>query len=127
MQTRYWGIETRIDMRDCNKEIIKSADKLQEYAKKLVDVIKMKAYLNPITLHFGADKKVQGYTLVQFIETSLISGHFVDETGEGYINIFSCKNYRSDKAVKFTVDFFEAQYHLYKRVKRGVQLIERKF
>jgi S-adenosylmethionine/arginine decarboxylase-like enzyme len=45
--------------------------------------------------------------MTQFIETSLISGHFADETNSGFIDIFSCKVYDPMKAAQFTKDYFE--------------------
>lgn len=114
-----WGIETTIDLIGCDKKIITSHEKLLQYAEKLVKVIDMIPYLNPIVMHFGQDEKIKGYTLVQFIQTSLISGHFVDETGEAYINIFSCKDYDSILATEFTKNYFEAATYECSRNIRG--------
>ena len=58
---------------------------------------------------FGEDDEVLGYSMTQFIETSLISGHFADKTNSAYIDIFSCKIYNPMKAAKFTQDYFQAR------------------
>jgi S-adenosylmethionine/arginine decarboxylase-like enzyme len=39
---------------------------------------------------FGSGNKA-GYTLVQLIETSNICAHFVEETNDIYLDVFSCK------------------------------------
>jgi S-adenosylmethionine/arginine decarboxylase-like enzyme len=39
---------------------------------------------------FGSGNK-KGYTLVQLIETSNITAHFVEETDDIYLDVFSCK------------------------------------
>lgn len=118
-RVKSWGIHTIIDLKECNIDTIKSGDKLIEYANELVDLIDMKPYLDPIIYHFGSEKHIEGYTLVQFIQTSLISGHFVDATGDAYIDIFSCKEYDTDSAIEFTCKFFEAKDYTWHRISRG--------
>jgi S-adenosylmethionine/arginine decarboxylase-like enzyme len=41
---------------------------------------------------FGSGNK-KGYTLVQLIETSNICAHFVEETDDMYLDVFSCKKF----------------------------------
>ena len=41
---------------------------------------------------FGSGR-VAGYSMVQLISTSLISGHFANDTNNAYLDIFSCKGY----------------------------------
>ena len=50
----------------------------------------MIAFGEPLIEHFGKENKT-GYTVVQLIQTSNITAHFVDESGDGYIDVFSCK------------------------------------
>jgi len=47
-----------------------------------------------------------GYSLVQLIETSAITGHFCDCSGDAYIDIFSCKVYQ----VELTVEVVRAAF-----------------
>ena len=62
----------------------------------------MVAYGDPILKHFGTENKL-GYTLVQLIETSNITAHFVEETNDAYLDIFSCKTF-DPKDVEFLVN-----------------------
>lgn len=117
--TRFWGIETTIDLVKCNEKAIKTREIVEKFSEQLVKFIDMKSYTNPIVIHFGSCKEVEGFTLVQLIETSLISGHFVNLTCEAYINIFSCKDYNSALAADFTKNYFEAKKMTYKRIERG--------
>ena len=55
----------------------------------------MKAYGPPQIVHFGEGGKA-GYTLVQLIETSNIMAHFVEETNDAYVDVFSCKEFRKE-------------------------------
>ena len=106
-----WGILSSLDVRDCNPELIRSADHIKEYVAKLCDVIDMKRFGDCQVVHFGEDEKVAGFSMVQLIETSLISGHFANKTNHAYIDIFSCKAYDPTKAGLFTQEFFEAKSH----------------
>jgi hypothetical protein len=47
--------------------------------------------------------------MVQFIETSLISGHFANFTNAAYVDIFSCKAYDPEQVARFSKKFFQAE------------------
>jgi hypothetical protein len=69
----------------------------------------MKPFGEPLTTYFGETQEhTKGFSLLQFIETSSITGHFSENTGAAYINIFSCKQYDFEKAEQFTKRFFGA-------------------
>lgn len=110
MTKKIFGYELVMDLYNCDKSIISSKKKLQEYTDKLCKLIKMKKYGRTLLPYFG-DKAVftKGYSLVQLIETSSITGHFSDFWGTAYINIFSCKKYDKELAKKFTREFFKAK------------------
>jgi spermidine synthase len=105
-----FGWELQIDLYECEQEAIATEDAIQRYARELCDVIEMKAYGEPLTPYFGENNDItKGYSLLQFIETSSITGHFSEGTDAAYINIFSCMPYDRDKAAAFTKEFFGAQ------------------
>lgn len=60
-------------------------------------------------IHFGKDPKVSGFSFTQLIETSLISGHFAEQTNAAYIDIFSCKFYDFEQAAIFSQKYFGAK------------------
>jgi len=105
-----FGWELQLDLYGCAIELIKDADVIAEYAAQLVDLIGMKAYGPPLLDHFGhADPKTSGYTLVQRIETSLISGHFSEARHSAHLNIFSCRRFDEVLAEDFSVSYFRAE------------------
>jgi len=107
--TKTYGYELVMDLYGCNKGIISSKKKLQEYADKLCKLIKMKKYGKTLLPYFGEKKAfTKGYSLVQLIETSSITGHFSDLWDRAYINIFSCRKFDHIAAKKFTRQFFRA-------------------
>ncbi len=110
MTKKIFGYELIMDLYGCDKSIITSKGKLQTYTNKLCRLIKMKKYGKTLLPLFGEKEEfTKGYSLVQLIETSSITGHFSDFWGTAYINIFSCKKYSHKLAEKFTHQFFKAK------------------
>ncbi len=100
-----WGYHLILDCYNADKELITSSTNIAAFAKALVKKINMKAYGEPQVIHFGEDDK-QGYTLVQLIETSNISAHFCDDTGNFYLDVFSCKPYENALVIETVKQFF---------------------
>ncbi len=110
MAKRLFGYELVMDLYGCDLTIISSKKKLQEYTNKLCKLIKMKKYGKTLLPYFGEKKAfTKGYSLVQLIETSSITGHFSEHWSTAYINIFSCKKYDQSRAKNFTKKFFKAR------------------
>ena len=110
MKKKIYGYELIMDLSGCDKKIISSRKKLWEYSDTLCKLIKMKKYGKTLLPYFGEKAAyTKGYSLVQLIETSSITGHFSDYWGTAYINIFSCKAYDHKLAKKFTKEFFQAK------------------
>ena len=104
-----WGLCTSVDLKHCNPETIRNPEKIREFVIELCNLIEMKRYGEPTIVHFGPNERVAGYSMTQLIETSLISGHFANETNSAYLDIFSCKEYSPEKTVEFCRRFFEAR------------------
>lgn len=102
-----WGISSSVDVKNCNPEIIRDAALIRDYVIKLCDLIEMKRFGECHVVHFGEDEKVAGFSMVQLIETSLISGHFANATNAAYLDIFSCKTYDPAVVAAFTRDYFQ--------------------
>ena len=86
-----------------------SKDHITQFAVDLAKHIDMKRYGEPQVVFFGDEPKVQGYSLVQLIETSMISGHFAEDTDRAFIDIFSCKEFGPKDAAEFSQKFFGAE------------------
>ena len=69
----------------------------------------MKAYGSPQVQHFGEGNKA-GYTLVQLIETSNITAHFVEETNDIYLDVFSCKPFSTLEVLTCIKDHFRPEH-----------------
>lgn len=100
----YWGYHMILDASTCIGPKIRCAKHITNFAKALVHKIDMVPYGEPQVVKFGSGNKA-GYTLVQLIETSNICGHFVDETNDMYLDVFSCKPF-DPYDVEAMVDLF---------------------
>ncbi|MCP9464313.1 MAG: S-adenosylmethionine decarboxylase [Nitrospira sp.] len=103
-----WGLCTAVDLQDCQPELIRDADYIKRYVVELCDLIGMKRYGDCQVVDFG-EGRVAGYSMVQLISTSLISGHFANDTNSAYLDIFSCKGYDPTLVESFSKRFFGAR------------------
>ena len=88
---------------------IRSAEKICAFVNALCTLIDRKKFGPTVVVDLGEDPRVSGYSMTQLIETSLISGHFANQSDAAYIDIFSCKAYPPYVAAEFAREFFEAQ------------------
>ena len=68
----------------------------------------MVAYGEPQIVMFGSGNK-KGYTLVQLIETSNITAHFVEETNDMYLDVFSCKDFDEHVVAGLIANYFSPE------------------
>ena len=110
-EENFYGQELILNLYDCNLEKISSGDEIKKYIIELCDnVIHMKRYGEALIPHFGHENPItSGYSMVQLIETSSVTGHFSEYKKSAYINIFSCVWYDPEKTAEFTQKFFEAK------------------
>ena len=88
LDTNAWGILSSIDLFNCNTQKIRDRNVIKRYVDELCELIEMKQFGETQIVHFGEDEKVAGFSMIQLIETSLISGHFANKTNNAYIDIF---------------------------------------
>jgi S-adenosylmethionine/arginine decarboxylase-like enzyme len=102
-----WGMSMALDLQDCRPDTIRDRDRIRTYVMALCELIGMKRYGDCQIVHFG-EGRVAGYSMVQLIETSLISGHFANDSNRAYLDIFSCKGYDPAVVEDFSRIFFGA-------------------
>jgi len=97
-----WGYSLHLDCEQCDREIITDKQKIIEFFGGLIKQIKMIPHDEPMIEHFpNRDPAKNGYSYIQLIETSSITGHFVDKTLAGYIDIFTCKDFSEEDAIAY--------------------------
>lgn len=107
-----YGKELILDLHECDSERF-TRKKLKKYFKRLCMLIEMKR----CKLTWWDDKGVpkeerqtqahtKGTSAVQFILTSNITIHTLEELNNVYINIFSCKYFNEEVVRDFSRDYF---------------------
>ena len=100
-----WGHHLIVNAASCDPGAIRSSTTIKAFTKELVKRIDMKAYGPPKLVRFGT-AHLKGYTLMQLIETSNITAHFAEESGDAYFDIFSCKTFNPKDALAVIQEFF---------------------
>jgi len=104
----YWGYHLVLNCATCEIPKITSKKNVDKFTRELVKRIDMKAYGDPQIVKFGTGNKA-GFTLVQLIETSNICAHFCDDSGDMYLDVFSCKPFLREDVEKTVKEFFNPQ------------------
>ena len=110
-----YGQELILDLHDCDTSAFTRAA-IETFCAELCGLIDMER----CDFHFWddagvpeeeqqTDPKTKGISAVQFILTSTIVIHTLDLMKSVYINIFSCKEFDTDKAATFTANWFRSK------------------
>jgi S-adenosylmethionine/arginine decarboxylase-like enzyme len=107
---QYWGKHLVINAREGNVDDIRSKEVIAAFVDELVVAIDMVKY-GPLWIERFAthDPIKAGISFIQMIETSNITGHFVDHDGDFYLDIFSCKDYDTFLVVELVDKYFKPQ------------------
>lgn len=121
MTRNAWGHSCAYDFVGADVQKISSPEEVKRYVVALCDAIKMKPYGEPWVEKFAShDYRLYGITLLQAIETSCITVHFAENTGEVYLDVFSCAEYDPEVPLHFTESYFSCTGKLVASVQRGL-------
>ena len=103
--SEYWGYHLILDCKSGKN--IDDKKNIEKFIKDLVEKIDMVSVGEPI-IEYLAPKEFDkaGFSLVQLIETSSITGHFIDSNGDFYLDIFSCKKFDKDIVIQCVKQYF---------------------
>ena len=104
-----WGISANVDLYHCNPETIRDASEIERYAIELCDLIQVTRFGDCVVVNFGEDERIAGFSMTQLIETSLVSGHFANQTNNAYLDVFSCRFFDPVVVADFSKQFFDAE------------------
>lgn len=109
-----YGKELILDLHGCNPELFNEND-LTRFFQELCDLIGMQAeqlnfwgYDDPEE-KAAAPVHLKGTSAVQFISTSNITIHTLDDMKRVYLNIFSCKSFKSTIVKEFCEKWFDGE------------------
>lgn len=103
----YWGKHLILDVANGDIEAVRSKEVIQNFVNELVVKIDMIAFGPTWIERFAThDETKSGISFVQMIETSNITGHFVDKDGSFYLDIFSCKDFDENDVLDLVEKYF---------------------
>ncbi len=109
-----YGMELILDLHDCDPAMF-TRKNLTQYFADLCTLLEMQRgplhfwdYDGHAKLKEEAPAHLKGTSAVQFISTSNITIHTLDDLRRVYINIFTCREFEPALALEFTMDYFNA-------------------
>jgi S-adenosylmethionine decarboxylase len=103
-----YGLELVIDLHGCDLSDL-TREKLGKFFVELCDLIKMKRHGDPIFWEDTSDiPHLKGVSGFQFIETSNVVCHPLPMLNAVYLNLFSCKEFDTEEALRFCKDYWGA-------------------
>lgn len=90
------GYHMMLDCAGCLPESIRDQAVISEFLTKLVDAIGMTKLDEPIFKYGAEGEPWEGWSVIQFIETSAITCHFLNPDNKAFIDVFSCKEFEPE-------------------------------
>lgn len=115
-----FGPHVTIDLKGCPKEILSDYNLHFNYLKMLPELIEMTPITQPYVFPYsGLVPEDSGITGILIIAESHLSIHSFEEKGYSFVDIFSCKEFNVEKAIKITLDIFKPIDYEVNVVERG--------
>lgn len=110
-----FGKELILDLHNCDPNLF-TRGAIKKFFLALCDVINMEAcdvhfwdYTDDPESYDEAPEHLKGTSAIQFIQTSNITIHTLDELKAVYLNIFSCKDFSNKDAEYFCKVYFKGE------------------
>ena len=115
-----FGPHLMLDLKECNEERLRDYNLVFEILHDLPEKIGMTKITQPYVFPYsGLVPEDGGITGVVIIAESHISIHTFQEKDYCFIDVFSCKDFDVDYAVKYLVNAFESRKYDKRVVRRG--------
>jgi S-adenosylmethionine/arginine decarboxylase-like enzyme len=106
-----WGMLAAIDLHGCERDRLQDPDTLRRFIPSLISTIGMRAH-GPLVLDRFGDGELEGWSAMQFIETSSITVHVDEVLCRCFVDVFSCRPFDSSAAAGVTAAHFGGTYTL---------------
>jgi S-adenosylmethionine/arginine decarboxylase-like enzyme len=100
-----WGMMAVIDLHDCDRERLADPETIRRFVPIAIEAIGMKAHGPTLLERFG-EGELEGWSAMQFIETSSLTIHADEFSGRCYVDVFSCKPFDPEVAEAIAVEHF---------------------
>ena len=107
---KVYGLELILELFGCDINNLTSEPKIREFIINITKALNLGRYGPPRIKRFmGGGLFGEGYSFFQFLDSSSITGHFIEPGRIAFINIFSCGVFDPKRAAEFTKEFFQAK------------------
>jgi S-adenosylmethionine/arginine decarboxylase-like enzyme len=100
-----WGLLAAIDLHDGDRALLADPGSIRRFVPAVIDAIGMRAHGSLMLERFG-DGQLEGWSALQFIETSSITIHADEVFGRCFIDVFSCRSFDPAVAAAIAVEHF---------------------
>ena len=100
-----WGLLAAIDLHGCERGRLADPDTIRRFVPVVIDAIGMRAH-GPLMIERFGDGELEGWSAMQFIETSSITLHADEAGGRCYVDVFSCRPFDPGVAAQIAVEHF---------------------
>jgi S-adenosylmethionine/arginine decarboxylase-like enzyme len=100
-----WGMLATIDLHGCDAGRLADAESIRRFVPTVIDAIGMRAHGSLMLDRFG-DDELEGWSAMQFIETSSITIHADEVFARCFVDIFSCRAFEPEVAAAIAVAHF---------------------
>lgn len=100
-----WGTLAAVDLHGCDRAALADPDVIRRFVPAVIDAIDMRAH-GPLHLDRFGDGDLEGWSAMQFIETSSITLHADEVYGRCFVDVFSCRPFDADVVVAVATSSF---------------------
>ena len=100
-----WGVLAAIDLHGCDHARLADPGCIRRFVPAVIDAIGMRAH-GALALDRFGDGELEGWSAMQFIETSSITLHADEVHCRCFVDVFSCRWFDPDVAAAIAVAHF---------------------
>jgi len=100
-----------IDLHGCQRRRLEDPDSIRAFVPSVIEAIGMRAH-GPLRLERFGNGELEGWSAMQFIETSSITIHADEFSGRCYVDVFSCKAFDPELAATIAEQHFGGRSNL---------------
>jgi S-adenosylmethionine/arginine decarboxylase-like enzyme len=92
-----WGMMAAIDLHGCDRTRLEDPETIRRFVPTVIEAIGMRAH-GPLMIERFGEGDLEGWSAMQFIETSSLTIHADEFSGRCYVDVFSCKAFDPELA-----------------------------
>ena len=100
-----WGMLAALDLEGCDREWLADPSRIRGFLTEVIPAIGMCAH-GPVHLERFGLGELEGWSAMQFVETSSITVHADEVGGRCFVDVFSCRAFVPEVAARIATAWF---------------------